>query len=106
MTETNDLESDAEKEESPTSEIVKKVKNSVNYCYNCNRCVNVCPLAHLGVFSPRNLINDLTFLSLEDALKNNDIWLCLSCGQCTAYCPMTQENAGVRIPELILEIRK
>jgi heterodisulfide reductase subunit D len=88
------------------SETLKKVMDSANYCYDCNRCVTVCPVSQLGIFSPRSLINDLSYLTVEDALKNNDIWTCLTCGQCSIYCPMTQENAGVRIPELILELRK
>lgn len=77
-----------------------------NYCYSCNRCVNVCPLSHLNVFFPRKLVTDLIFSSIEDVLKNNNIWNCLTCGQCTIYCPMTQDNVGIRIPELILELRK
>jgi Fe-S oxidoreductase len=85
--------------------ILNKIKNSVNYCFNCNRCVNVCPLAHLDIFSPRRLINDLAFLSLKEALENNNIWLCLSCGQCNVYCPMTKEEEGVNIPGLIRDLR-
>ncbi|MBD3193703.1 MAG: hypothetical protein GF317_01510 [Candidatus Lokiarchaeota archaeon] len=87
-------------------QVLEKVKKAANYCYNCNKCVNVCPLSALDVFNPRNLISDLTFLPLEEALNNNNIWLCLSCAQCTTYCPMTNEGEGVNIPELILELRK
>jgi len=84
----------------------KNISTYTNYCFSCNRCENVCLLSHLGIFSPRNLISDLIFSPLEDALKNNNIWDCLTCGQCSIYCPMTQENLGVRMPELILELRK
>ncbi|MFW9866057.1 MAG: (Fe-S)-binding protein [Candidatus Thorarchaeota archaeon] len=91
----------------PTSgDVLQNVISMVNYCYSCNRCDMVCPLSHLGIFSPRNLVTDLILSSVEDALKNHNIWDCLTCGQCTIYCPMTQENVGVRIPELILELRK
>ncbi len=85
---------------------IKKIISMANYCYACNRCVNVCPLSHLDVFYPRNLVGDLVFSSLGEVLKKHNIWSCLTCGQCTIYCPMTQENEGVRIPELILELRK
>ncbi|MEJ2251006.1 MAG: (Fe-S)-binding protein [Candidatus Lokiarchaeota archaeon] len=105
MTVTN-KKKELSKEDLLGSEILKKVKASSNYCYNCNRCVNVCPLSHLGVFSPRNLINDLAFNSVKDAIDQNNIWLCLTCGQCNIYCPMTKENAGVDIPNLIKELRK
>ncbi|MFW9881756.1 MAG: 4Fe-4S dicluster domain-containing protein, partial [Candidatus Thorarchaeota archaeon] len=84
----------------------KNIISMANYCYACNRCVNVCPTSHLGIFSPRLLIEDLAISSLGDVLNNHNIWNCLTCGQCTIYCPMTQENLGVRIPELILELRK
>jgi Fe-S oxidoreductase len=87
---------------------VKEIQAAANYCYNCNRCVTVCPVSHLGLFSPRSLVNDLTFLSIEEAVENNNIWECLTCGQCNIYCPMTQEDKdlGVKIPDLVLELRK
>ena len=62
MTESTDSKS-TDQEEKFRREILKKVEHNVNYCYNCNRCVNVCPLAKLNIFSPRRLINDLAFLS-------------------------------------------
>ena len=86
----------------------KKIKNllaNANYCYHCYRCNNVCPLSHLGVFYPQKLIAGLVFSSNNHILKVNNIWECLTCGQCTIYCPMTHENVGVRIPELILQLR-
>ncbi|MGV9172075.1 MAG: (Fe-S)-binding protein [Promethearchaeia archaeon] len=87
-------------------EIIQKVRSCANYCFNCNRCVNVCPLAHLGIFSPRQLIDDIIYHSVEEALEKNNIWQCLTCGQCSVYCPMTKDEEGVQIPELILELRK
>ena len=86
--------------------IIENVIGMASYCYNCNRCVNVCPLSYLDIFYPRRLITDLIFSPIDDVLKNHNIWNCLTCGQCTIYCPMTQENAGVRFPDLILELRK
>jgi len=85
---------------------IKNVISMANYCFACNRCVNVCPLSHLNLFFPRLLVGDLVFSSLEEVLNNHNIWNCLTCGQCTIYCPMTQGNNGVKIPELILELRK
>ncbi|MFO8018096.1 MAG: (Fe-S)-binding protein [Promethearchaeia archaeon] len=89
-----------------SQDIIQKVRARANYCYNCNRCVNVCLLAHLDIFSPRQLIDDIVYKSVEEALEKNNIWQCLTCGQCTVYCPMTKGEEGVQIPELILELRK
>ncbi|NVM19407.1 MAG: FAD-dependent oxidoreductase, partial [Candidatus Lokiarchaeota archaeon] len=86
-------------------ELLKKVNAAANYCYNCNRCNNVCPTAFLNTFYPRSLITDLTFLTPEEALKNNDIWKCLTCGLCSIYCPMTKENSGVNFNQIIKDLR-
>ena len=93
-------------EDPAVQKVIEQVKASANYCYNCNRCVTVCPVSHLGIFSPRDLINDISYLSIEEALEKNNIWQCLTCGLCSIYCPMTSDNVGVRIPELVLELRK
>ncbi|MFX1391748.1 MAG: (Fe-S)-binding protein [Promethearchaeota archaeon] len=87
-------------------ESIKNVISMANYCYDCNRCINVCPLSHLDVFLPRIFLRDLILSSLEEVLNNYNIWNCLTCGQCTIYCPMTNGNVGLIIPELILELRK
>ncbi|MFX1356072.1 MAG: (Fe-S)-binding protein [Promethearchaeota archaeon] len=89
-----------------SGDIINKITTMANYCYSCNRCVNVCPISHIGMFEPQKLIVDLLFSPLEEVLKNHNIWDCLTCGLCSNYCPMTQEGTGVRFPELILELRK
>jgi len=89
-----------------SKDTIEKIINYASYCYSCNRCNNVCPLAYLDLFYPRDLVVDLNFNSPEEVVKKTNIWNCLTCGQCTVYCPMTTEVEGVRIPELILELRK
>ncbi len=105
MTETTDTTQNEKAEKILSSDIIKNVIANANYCYNCNRCVNVCPVSYLDLFYPRNLITDLTFLSPEEALKNNNIWDCLTCGLCTEYCPMTKGKTGVNFTEIIKELR-
>ncbi len=91
--------------QSAIESLIDQVKKSANYCYNCNKCTIVCPMSDLGVFFPRNLINDLTFLSLDEALESNNIWTCLTCGQCNLYCPMTKDKVGVNFTNIIKELR-
>ncbi|MFX0028575.1 MAG: heterodisulfide reductase-related iron-sulfur binding cluster [Candidatus Hermodarchaeota archaeon] len=86
-------------------ETLKRVNSAANYCYNCNRCNNVCPTAFLNIFYPRSLITDLTFLTPEEALERNDIWKCLTCGLCSIYCPMTKEEIGVNFNKIIKDLR-
>ncbi|MBN1801812.1 MAG: FAD-dependent oxidoreductase [Candidatus Lokiarchaeota archaeon] len=85
--------------------VFQKAIASSNYCYNCNRCVNVCPQAADGRFSPRNVISDLTLLSIEEAVENTNTWHCLTCGLCMEYCPMSLKKVGVDIIEIILNLR-
>ena len=105
MTESKDTESVKKERSKIYSEVIKKVIANANYCYDCNRCVNVCPTSFLGTFFPRKLITDLTFLPLEEALENNNIWNCLTCGQCMEYCPMFKDNTGVDFVEIIKSLR-
>ncbi|MHA2123565.1 MAG: 4Fe-4S dicluster domain-containing protein, partial [Promethearchaeota archaeon] len=95
MTESDQKETDEKITSAESIELLKKVNTAANYCYSCNRCNNVCPTAFLDTFYPRSLIMDLTFLTPEEALENNDIWKCLTCGLCSVYCPMTKNEVGV-----------
>ncbi|TFG22471.1 MAG: 4Fe-4S dicluster domain-containing protein, partial [Promethearchaeota archaeon] len=104
MTESKDVEHAKERSEI-YAEVIDKVISNANYCYDCNRCVNVCPTSLLGTFFPRKLITDLTFLPLEEALEKNNIWNCLTCGQCMEYCPMFKDNVGVDFIEIIKKLR-
>ncbi|TKJ19339.1 MAG: hypothetical protein CEE43_15625 [Promethearchaeota archaeon Loki_b32] len=105
MTESDDKVADDKIKGTASIEKLRKVNAAANYCYECNRCVNVCPVAFLDIFNPRELITDLTFLTPEEALKNNDIWKCLTCGLCSIYCPMTKDKTGVNFTEIIKDLR-
>ncbi len=105
MTESKDIEGAKKEQTKLPKAVIDKVKAAANYCYSCNRCVNVCPLSHIGTFFPRQLIMDLTFLSPEEALERNNIWSCLTCGTCMEYCPMFTEKTGVNFLDIILNLR-
>ena len=105
MTESDDKVAGDKIKGTASIELLKKVNTAANYCYSCNKCNNVCPTAYLDIFYPRSLITDLTFLTPEEALKNNDIWKCLTCGLCSIYCPMTKEETGVNFTQIIKDLR-
>jgi len=105
MTESKDTEGAKKIQTELPKEVIDKVKAAANYCYSCNRCVNVCPLSQIGIFFPRQLIMDLTFLTPEEALERNNIWSCLTCGTCMEYCPMFKDKTGVNFLDIILKLR-
>ena len=94
------LESDEELEN------IKEILKNANFCYDCNRCVNVCPLSHMDIFNPRQLAKDLSLLNINEIIENNNIWLCLTCGQCSEYCPMTKDEIGVNLVGMMLQLRQ
>lgn len=87
-------------------DILKDVLANTNYCFDCNRCVSVCPLSHLDLFSPRSFVKDLTSMEIDEVLEKHDIWMCKTCGQCSVYCPMTKDEVGVNLVGTILKLRQ
>ena len=81
----------------PNQELKKKILDlhmvdKVKYCYQCNRCTTVCPVADLEPerYDPRGIIMQallgLTdgFLTLE---KQFSLWGCQTCDLCDEICP-------------------
>jgi len=51
MTEPQDKNTENQNNQGLSREIEYKVRGAANYCYNCNKCVSVCPLNHVGLFA-------------------------------------------------------
>jgi len=68
------------------------LRDEIKYCYQCNRCSDVCPVAAAapGRYEPRTLIM-ASFLGLPQlALGSPDkfmIWGCQVCDTCDEICP-------------------
>ncbi len=105
MTEYNSQNNTDSAKDIFSEDLINKLRKSINYCYDCNRCVNVCPVSLYGAFYPRNLFADIEFLGVEESLKKNNVWACLTCSLCMEYCPMSTNNVGVNILDVILNLR-
>lgn len=68
------------------------LKDKIKYCYQCNRCSEVCPVAKVapGRYEPRQLIMasmlGLPQIAME-AADNFMIWGCQVCDTCDEICP-------------------
>ncbi|MHA1297957.1 MAG: 4Fe-4S dicluster domain-containing protein [Candidatus Helarchaeota archaeon] len=66
--------------------------DEIKYCYQCNRCSDVCPVAAAapGRYDPRILIM-ASFLGLPQLALNAEdnfmIWGCQVCDTCDEICP-------------------
>lgn len=58
---------------------------SFAWCYQCGKCVPVCPVDVVGDYGPRKLYRRAqTGMSLLDS---PDLWLCTTCANCLRVCP-------------------
>ena len=87
---------------------------SLDWCYQCGKCVGVCPVDIVGDYGPRKIHRDvLRGISLLD---HPNLWLCTTCSNCLRVCPKEVDmiqimpaareaaiNAGKEIPA---ELRK
>jgi Fe-S oxidoreductase len=70
----------------PLSEITAIAgAESLGYCYQCGKCTAVCPVDHVGDYSPRKLFRR-TQLGI-DLRTSPDLWLCTTCANCLRVCP-------------------
>lgn len=58
---------------------------SLRDCYQCGKCVPVCPVQHVGSYGPRKL--NLKVVRGNNLVEDPDLWLCTTCGNCYRVCP-------------------
>lgn len=58
---------------------------SLRDCYQCGKCVPVCPVEHVGSYGPRKLMRKVQLGN--NLMEDPDLWLCTSCSACLSVCP-------------------
>ena len=72
---------------------------SLRDCYQCGKCVPVCPVQHVGDYGPRKLNSKV--IRGNNLMDDPDLWLCTTCGNCYRVCP--KEVNPLRIMPAIRE---
>lgn len=73
----------------------------LKYCYECGICTASCPVAWIAPkhHNPRTLLRNVIF-DLEEASKDNGLWMCMRCYRCRDRCPQRLD-----LPEIFWLIR-
>jgi Fe-S oxidoreductase len=58
---------------------------SLGWCYQCGKCVGVCPVDIVGDYGPRKIHRDV--LRGVSLLDDPNLWLCTTCQNCFRVCP-------------------
>ena len=58
---------------------------SLGWCYQCGKCIPVCPVEHVGDYGPRKLVRKVQLGN--NLLEDPDLWLCTTCSACLRVCP-------------------
>jgi Fe-S oxidoreductase len=73
-----------------TPELIEKVTDLANaesfaYCYQCAKCVGVCPVDIVGDYGPRKIYKHAQ--TGVDLTQSPALWLCTTCSNCLRVCP-------------------
>ena len=58
---------------------------SLGWCYQCAKCVGVCPVDIVGDYGPRKIHRDV--VRGASLLDSPNLWLCTTCANCFRVCP-------------------
>jgi heterodisulfide reductase subunit C len=76
-------------------EIAERSGENVFLCYQCRKCASGCPNRQFMEKTPTELMRYAQLGMIEEAMKINTIWYCVSCQTCSTRCPQDIDIAHV-----------
>ena len=86
---------------SAQQDIVAQIgKLDLSYCFQCGVCSGSCPTVDRMEYGPRRIMHMVRLGLVDQVLRSQDIWMCVSCFLCTARCPQ-----GIQIADTMSVLR-
>ena len=76
-------------------EIAERSGENVFLCYQCKKCASGCPSREFMTSTPTQLMRYIQLGMIDEAMKQNTVWYCLSCQTCSTRCPQDIDIAHV-----------
>jgi heterodisulfide reductase subunit C len=70
------------------------------YCFQCGVCSGSCPTVTRMEYGPRRIMHMVRLGLVDQVLRSQDIWVCVSCFSCAARCPQ-----GIEISDVMSTLR-
>jgi heterodisulfide reductase subunit C len=70
-------------------------------CIQCGTCAGSCPNANKMDYTPREAIAMIRAGMMEEVLRSNSMWFCVSCYLCTVRCPR-----GIHLTDIMYELKQ
>lgn len=70
-------------------------------CIQCGTCAGSCPNASKMEFTPREVVAMVRAGLMEEVLRSNSMWFCVSCYLCTLRCPR-----GIHLTDIMYDLKQ
>jgi len=84
-----------QKENSFLFEVDQASGETIQACYQCQKCSAGCPVAYAMDILPNQILRHIQYNHRERVLSSKTIWICASCYTCSVRCPNNIDIAKI-----------
>ncbi len=82
-------------ENSFLSEVNQASGETIQACFQCQKCSAGCPIAYAMDILPNQMLRHIQYGHREKVLASKTIWICASCYTCSVRCPNNIDIAKI-----------
>src|SRR4030042_297045 len=91
----NSTQQTNQKENAFLSEVDQASGETIQACYQCQKCSAGCPVAYAMDILPNQILRHIQYDHREKVLSSKTIWICASCYTCSVRCPNNIDIAKI-----------